>query len=91
MSKEYLDSIHNNTSLIRANVEWLTSLSQSFRATGNEYVAKELEACAKDLYTAQKEIQSAVAKDLNRQCAESRQLAASTLNLAVKHLMEDKE
>lgn len=90
MKDEYLDGIHNNTSIIRTNVEWLSDLSKAFRMTGNDFLAKELAECAKDLYDAQKEIQNVVARELNRQCSEARDEAGKILNLAITHLVEDK-
>lgn len=88
--KKPYEILHDVLNRLRAHAAYLNSLAYSFEMTGNENVARDLEAEAQALQTEADLINKATGRWLNKQLNESRQATANMISAALA-VGKDKE
>ena len=76
---EYLDDIYEGSETIRGVVYKLMNLSEAFHLTGNSVLGDDLYDLCVHLKQAEKQINSAVSKNINRSLKQSQEGIANIL------------
>jgi hypothetical protein len=79
MTDEYLDSISKNTARIRDISYLLAEISGGFYIVGNDKLGDELRDMAHELKSAEKDINDAVGREINKNLRRSEESASNTV------------
>ena len=88
---EYLDAIHDNAAQLRDAAYELSMLAEAFYVTGNNSMSKQLGLLAEQISVAEKSIQRAVGKEINRELRETEKRTGEILNIALNSALQQCE
>ena len=89
--KNTLDAIHNTEDAVTSSVWRLRNLARAFRATGNAFVAEQLEFEAETLETSVKQLPSAWNKDLDAEMMHSNAMLRGIIQVAISPVLHGVE